>query len=78
LSEIDTEIKKIFLEIFPELTESNFDWKKQQTDYEDWDSFAQLNLLTLVESKFNITISDDESMSIQTAHDILNIVKRNK
>ena len=78
MSEIETEIKKIFFEIFPELNESNFDWKKSQRDYDDWDSFSQLNLLTLVESKFNIAISDNESISIQSAEDLLNIVKRHK
>ena len=78
MSEIETEIKKIFLEIFPELNESNFDWKKSQRDYDDWDSFSQLNLLTLVESKFNIAISDNESISIQSAEDLLNVVKRHK
>ena len=78
MSEIETEIKKIFFEIFPELNESNFDWKKSQRDYDDWDSFSQLNLLTLVESKFNIAISDNESNSIQSAEDLLNLVKRHK
>ena len=78
MSEIETEIKKIFFEIFPELNESNFDWKKSQRDYDDWDSFSQLNLLTLVESKFNIAISDNESISIQSAEDLLNVVKRHK
>ncbi len=78
MSEIETEIKKIFFEIFPELNESNFDWKKSQRDYDDWDSFSRLNLLTLVESKFNIAISDNESISIQSAEDLLNVVKRHK
>ena len=41
-SNVDTEIKKIFFLVFPELNESDFDWKKRQNDYENWDSFSQL------------------------------------
>ena len=75
---IDIEIKKIFFHVFPDLTESNFDWKKKQNDYQDWDSFSQLNLITLIETKFHISISDDELVNIQSAEDALNIVKRSK
>ncbi|SVD13252.1 uncharacterized protein METZ01_LOCUS366106, partial [marine metagenome] len=39
LDHIDDEIKKIFFEVFPGLSETNFDWKKKQNDYQDWDSF---------------------------------------
>ena len=72
---IDIEIKKIFFHVFPDLTESNFDWKKKQNDYQDWDSFSQLNLITLIETKFHISISDDELVNIQSAEDALNFVK---
>ena len=75
---IDIEIKKIFFHVFPDLTESNFDWKKKQNDYQDWDSFSQLNLITMIEAKFHISISDDESVNIQSAEDALNLVKRSK
>ena len=49
---LDDDVKKIFFETFPLLTESDFDWGKLQNNYEDWDSFAQLNLITLTEAKF--------------------------
>ena len=75
---IDIEIKKIFFHVFPDLTESNFDWKKKQNDYNDWDSFSQLSLITMVESKFSISITDDESVTIRSAEDIQKIVNRHK
>ena len=40
------------------------DWEKTQNNYDDCDSFAQLNLITLAEAKFEITFSDDEITSI--------------
>ena len=61
-----------------DLNESNFDWKKKQNDYEDWDSFSQLNLITMLEEKFSISISDMDSISIRSAEDALNFVKNRK
>jgi len=78
LKNIENEIKKIFFEVFPTLTEYEFNWKKKQNDYDNWDSFAQLNIITLIESMFNIIISDDESLSIKSAEDAVNLVKRHQ
>ena len=69
------DVKKIFLETFPALPESDFQWGKTQKDYEDWDSFAQLNLITLAEAKFEITFSDDEVTSISSAKNLLDRIK---
>ena len=72
---LDDDVKKIFFETFPLLTESDFDWEKLQNNYEDWDSFAQLNLITVTESKFEINFSDDEITSINSAKSLLEITK---
>ncbi len=72
---LDDDVKKIFLETFPLLTESDFDWEKIQNNYENWDSFAQLNLITLTEAKFEINFSDDEITSINSAKSLLEIIK---
>ena len=61
-----------------DLNESDFDWKKKQNDYENWDSFSQLNLITMLEEKFSISISDMDSISIRSAEDALNFVKNKK
>ena len=72
---LDDDVKKFFLETFPALPESDFQWGKTQKDYEDWDSFAQLNLITLAEAKFEITFSDDEVTSISSAKNLLDRIK---
>ena len=74
-SEVEDIIKNIFFEIFPNLSEKEFSWDKEQKDYENWDSFAQLNLITFVESKFNITLSLEESIDIKSAHDLIECVR---
>ena len=72
---IEKEVEKIFFEAFPTLKESQFDWNKKQKDYENWDSFAQLNLITLTESKFDINLTLDESISITSAKELLDCIK---
>ena len=72
---LDDDVKKVFLETFPSLSESDFEWSKTQKDYENWDSFAQLNLITLAEAKFEISFSDDEVTSISSAKDLLECIK---
>ena len=58
------ELNNIFFEVFPKLSENEFGWGKEQKDYENWDSFAQLNIITFAESKFDISFSLDESIEI--------------
>ena len=71
---IKTDVKNIFFEVFPKLSEDEFEWEKEQKDYDNWDSFAQLNIITFAESKFDITFSLDESIEIKSANDLLNCI----
>ena len=73
--DIETMVKNIFFEVFPNLSESDFSWDKEQKNYEHWDSFSQLNLITLTEAKFDISFSFDESINIQSASDLLKNIK---
>lgn len=73
--EVEDIIKNIFFEVFPNLSDKEFSWDKEQKDYENWDSFAQLNLITFVESKFDIMLSLEESIDIKSAHDLLECVR---
>ena len=73
--DIEKLVKDIFFEAFPNLSESDFSWDKEQQDYENWDSFAQLNLITLAEAKFDITFTLDEAIEIKSANDLLNNIR---
>jgi len=69
------ETKKIFFEVFQNMNEEDFSWDKQQKDYENWDSFSQLNLITLSEAKFDITFSIDESIEIKSANELFECIR---
>ena len=73
--EIKDEIKKIFFAVFQNMNEQEFSWGKQQKDFENWDSFAQLNLITLVEAKFDISFSLDEATEIKSANELFESIK---
>lgn len=72
---VDDQVKKIFLEVFPELNESSFDWNKDQNDYENWDSFAHLKIVSQIEEKFNIKLEIDDIVYIRNATGFLKIIK---
>ena len=69
-------IENIFFEVFSNLDKNDFSWEKEQKDYENWDSFAQLNLITFAEAKFNISLTLEESIKIKSANDLLKIVEQ--
>jgi len=71
---IKNDVKGIFFEVFPKLSENEFAWEKEQKDYENWDSFAQLNIITFAESKFDVLFSLDESIEIKSANDLLECI----
>lgn len=75
---IEEEIEKIFSEVFPNVSNQQFDWNKLQQDYENWDSFAHLHLITLAEEKFNISLTIDEATSINSAKKLLESVRAHK
>ena len=72
---LEDNIKTIFLDTFPNMKENEFDLDKRQEEYENWDSFAHLNLITMAESKFGINLSIDDATSIISARNLLDRVK---
>lgn len=72
---VENQLKEIFTSVFPNVTESAFSWEKDQTEYENWDSFTHLRLVTEIENKFNIKLEIDEVVNIRSASDFLKIIK---
>ena len=63
------------MDTFLDMKENEFDLDKKQEEYENWDSFAHLNLITMAESKFGINLSIDDATSIISARNLLDRVK---
>ena len=71
----EEKIKKIFSQVFPTLSNDDFSWDKHQKDYEGWDSFAQLQLITMTEEIFKINISLEDTIKITSARNLLDCIK---
>ena len=75
-SQVDEQLKSIFLDVFQaELSDSTFDWEKQQNDYENWDSFGHLRIVSEIEEKFGIKLDIDDVIYITSALGFLKIIK---
>ena len=75
-SEVDGKLKSIFLDVFQaELSDSTFNWEKQQNDYENWDSFGHLRIISEIEEKFGIKLDIDDVIYITSASGFLKIIK---
>jgi acyl carrier protein len=72
----EEKVKKIFLKVFDDLKEEDFDVKKKQQDYENWDSFNHMQIITEVESEFGVSLDVDEVTSIESAKDILTFLEK--
>ena len=74
--QVDEQLKAIFLDVFQaELSDSTFDWEKQQNDYENWDSFGHLRIVSEIEEKFGIKLDIDDVIYITSASGFLKIIK---
>ena len=74
--QVDEQLKAIFLDVFQaELSDSTFDWERQQNDYENWDSFGHLRIVSEIEEKFGIKLDIDDIIYITSASGFLKIIK---
>ena len=74
--EIEETIKHVFLDGLPDIDGSTFDFNSAQTDYENWDSFAHLRLVTEIEKKFNLKLDMDDVIYLASAANFLDLVKK--
>jgi len=75
IENVEEQTKAIFLNVFPEINEPSFDWNKEQNDYENWDSFAHLRIVTEIEEKFDIKLEIEDFVYIRNASGFLKIIK---
>ena len=71
----EEKIKEIFVKVFPEI-ENDFDLNREQSDYENWDSFTHVNLVSEIEEQFNIELETDEIISISSAKSVLELINK--
>lgn len=73
---IEEKVRNVFLKVFPEVKEGNFDLKKTQDTFQGWDSFSHMELVANLEKEFEISLEMDEIVSARSAHDFVGIIKK--
>ncbi len=69
-------IKSIFLKVFDTLTPETFDFAKKADQYENWDSFTHMQLISEAESSFGVTLEMEEISEIDSAEKLLEIIEK--
>ena len=75
ISDVKNEVENIFLNVFPEINEAEFNWDDTPTDYENWDSFAHLRLVSQIEKKLGIQLDLDDAINLNSASDFLKLTQ---
>ena len=69
-------VKSVFLNVFPENNNAEFNWDDTPTEYENWDSFAHLRLVSQIEKKFKIQLNLDDAINLNSASDFLKLTQK--
>ena len=69
-------VKKIFIELFPELRAGKFDFNKKQSDFKDWDSFMHMKLISTLEEKFGIALDMEKAMDADNPIKFVEIIAK--
>lgn len=73
-SRITSELRAIFADIFEHDAELSPETSPETV--EKWDSLGHIALVRSLEESFNIALSMDEMMELQTVADITNVLRR--
>lgn len=72
---MEERLKEILAKVF--LTDkAKIDDDMSRKDMDEWDSMAHLLLVSEVESTFDVMISDDDIMEIQTVGDVKKVLRK--
>lgn len=71
-------LKNVFANIFKNIDPNNFDFNKDRSQFENWDSFSQMQLIFEVENVFKINFEMDEIIAINKPEDLLVLIEKKK
>lgn len=75
-NKIDTKLKKIFLNVFQDLKDADFYLNKPRRDFENWDSLSHLQLVSEIESAFDIRFEMEDIIEIESPVDFKILIEK--
>ncbi|PIR13667.1 hypothetical protein COV49_01330 [Candidatus Falkowbacteria bacterium CG11_big_fil_rev_8_21_14_0_20_39_10] len=72
--EIKKKVRDVFIEIFPEIKKVKFDFYKKQSEFENWDSFNHMMLVSKAEEEFRIKLKLEDIINIDSPAGFVSLV----
>ncbi len=69
-------LKEIFMGIFNNIDKDKFDFNDNRSEFEDWDSLTHMQLISEVESAFNVNFEVDEIVDINKPEDLIILLRK--
>lgn len=69
-------LKQVFLKVFQNLNEKDFDFNKERSSFENWDSLTHMQLISETENSLGINFEIDEVIEINKPADILALIQK--
>jgi len=69
-------VKRIFIELFPELRNEKFDFKKKQAAFKEWDSFMHMKLISTIEERFGKALNMEEAMDVDSPQKFVDLLSK--
>lgn len=76
--EIQDKVKGIFLKVFDNLKNEEFNFLKKASEYTNWDSFSHMQLISEAEAAFGVTLEMDEIVQIDSAEKLVEVIAKKK
>tara|TARA_Y100000310_G_scaffold331116_1_gene404110 strand:+ start:2189 stop:2440 length:252 start_codon:yes stop_codon:yes gene_type:complete len=74
--EIESGVKEIFQDTLTELKEREVELNKKQDEFESWDSFSHMELVSKAEEKFGVTLEMDEVVELDTPQKFVELIEK--
>jgi len=69
-------LRKIFLSVFPHLNDKKLNFDMDRSEFENWDSLTHMQLISEIESAFNINFDMDEIVDINKPSELVTLIER--
>ena len=69
-------VTMIFKEVFPELKSKELNLDKKQEEFENWDSFSHMEIISAVEHRFKLSLDTQEVIAIDSPRKLIEIIAK--
>ncbi len=75
-NKINIKLKEVFLGVFQNLKDTGFSFNKPRRDFDNWDSLTHLQLVSEIESAFNVRFEMEDIIDIESPADFKRIIEK--